>query len=494
VLHPARAPAHAQAASRTLSLWPAVLAKHEQACDGMSVCTDSIAMPPRLGAATILPVAVAARPTWTQQGAHRSGGAAAAAPGSAAHGRHEPHPPASVTDELLEARASPLAQALTSSLYHPSLPTTAEGAQAAGAAAAVAAVTSPPTPLASGSGGGCGGAAARTPCAAAAPAATLGLQHQPSSDGQPHTPLSGSPLTSQGSCCASQLSRQLSSTLSPATGELLRPQPPSFARQGAAAASCAAHHSTAWGKGPQHQPSQHAPRSPLPGLLPLRNAALHGLLQECSPAQRQQVQHMQRAPPAATCTHGDGSGALAMALLPPGTALTAYPAVAAALQRSASAADSSHRQHQAPTAGAAPLRQQQAAAGGSAGTEQGAGAAAADTPAAEEVQAWMLRAALLEDELQGRALEVQDALQQQQERRRLLAQLAASLAAAAATGSDADAAAAGEAAAAVLGSGGGGVRGANRSLYCSAGAGRGGSSGGAAPVSSGLRWVAADVR
>jgi hypothetical protein len=87
--------------------------------------------------------------------------------------------------------------------------------------------------------------------------------------------------------------------------------------------------------------------------------------------------------------------------------MTAYPALVAAA--STSTADA-----------AANYSNPSSAAGGN--------SAAGSDGVAAEVSRWLLRAALLEDELQGRALEVRDALQQATERREQLEALLLSMA------------------------------------------------------------------
>jgi hypothetical protein len=110
--------------------------------------------------------------------------------------------------------------------------------------------------------------------------------------------------------------------------------------------------------------------------------------------------------------------------LPAGTALTAYPAVAAAFSSttvtsepaSAAAADPPNFPRSPPVPVSEPVTPTAAAV---------AELEASTTP--QDVQDWLLRAALLEDELQGRALEAGEDIRALQERRELFASLSASL-------------------------------------------------------------------
>lgn len=187
-----------------------------------------------------------------------------------------------------------------------------------------------------------------------------------------------------------------------------------------------------------HQQLQHSPEK----LSSAHHPQLQLLLQEPTQHQPglQQLQPAGRAP--------DGL------LLPAGSALTAYPDVAAAFN--SAAVQGWLQGHRGLSA--APQQQQGAAAQASPSTGampespfaspagQVAAAAVACTPAAaplsptaaaiaqlesstapEDVQQWLLRAAVLEDELQGRAWEVAEELQAQQERRELFASLASAL-------------------------------------------------------------------
>jgi hypothetical protein len=207
----------------------------------------------------------------------------------------------------------------------------------------------------------------------------------------------------------------------------------------------------------QHSPMQHSPDM----FVSAHNTQLQQLLQ----ASRQQQRGLQQLRPANNATSP---------LLLAGSALTAYPAVAAALSRAASGsllqgrsagapqqgspavahaqlptatsqapgATSTLPRHQATqsaamTAGlvspfAAPAGHSAAAAavGAVPGPHAPTTAAVAELEASsnpEDVQQWLLRTALLEDELQGRALEVAEELQVQHVRRELFASLASAL-------------------------------------------------------------------
>jgi hypothetical protein len=167
------------------------------------------------------------------------------------------------------------------------------------------------------------------------------------------------------------------------------------------------------------------------------NSPLQQLLQ--TPAQQQPLQQLQHA-----------SGGLQ---LPEGTALTAYPAVTAAFQgmtggwlggswgappaaaHTAAAAQQGLVPQGVPAGGAGHTCSSAAITPGPTATAvtgsgqamplSPAAAAAAsgsprlsqDTVSPADVQDWLLRAALLEDELQGRALEVAEELQGVQEHR-----------------------------------------------------------------------------
>jgi hypothetical protein len=214
------------------------------------------------------------------------------------------------------------------------------------------------------------------------------------------------------------------------------------------------------------RPPQFGQRSPLqhsPDLWASGNAQLQQLLQ--APKMQSPVQQLR--PAAANSISGP--------MLPAGTALTAYPAVAAAwnstatagwLQRSAASAHASLLQHgsfstgaphQGASAAASPAQYKHGSSAAlppngmlclespfarAAGHCAAAAVQAPEQPAVpaeaaaavaeasathEDVQGWLLRAAVLEDELQGRAMEISEELQVLQERREVLASLTQAL-------------------------------------------------------------------
>jgi len=252
-------------------------------------------------------------------------------------------------------------------------------------------------------------------------------------------------------------------------------------------------------RSPLHQPQysclQHSPLV----FAKARNAQLQQLLQ--APTQPQLLQQLQPAP------------ATGPQLLPPGSALTAYPAVAAALSTAAAAGaggilpgrwgrstaagqafsparvTTSSTDWPAPTSQALPgellslespfaaVAAEQALSSTAAAAVQHstppAGPAAGVEASTSDVQDWLLRTALLEDELQGRALEVAEELQQLQERHELFVSLAASLQCSAASS------AAHEAAASAAADSLGAARGSRGALYPP----------GSMRNSPGIRWV-----
>jgi hypothetical protein len=135
-------------------------------------------------------------------------------------------------------------------------------------------------------------------------------------------------------------------------------------------------------------------------------------LQQLLQAPKQQQPGLQQLRPVETA---------ASPLLLAGSALTAYPGVAAALSMAASGS-----LLQACSTAAV----QQGFSGVVHGPHAPTAAAVAELEAStnpQAVQQWLLRTALLEDELQGRALEVAEELQVQHERRELFASLASAL-------------------------------------------------------------------
>lgn len=215
------------------------------------------------------------------------------------------------------------------------------------------------------------------------------------------------------------------------------------------------------------RPPQFGQRSPMqhsPDMWTTGNAQLQQLLQ--GPTQQFPVQQMRPA------VINSSSGPM----LPAGTALTAYPAVAAALnntaatgwlQRSAASTHASLLQHGSfsttapyhgqegtavvpalykqgsstalPPPGTLCLESPFARAAGHCAAAalqapvqpavptEGAAAVAEASTTQEDVQGWLLRAAVLEDELQGRAMEIAEELQVLQERREVLASLTQAL-------------------------------------------------------------------
>jgi hypothetical protein len=136
------------------------------------------------------------------------------------------------------------------------------------------------------------------------------------------------------------------------------------------------------------------------------------LLQE--PKQQQSLQQLQPAGISNMISQG----------LPAGTALTAYPAVAAAFNSAAGPVEPTS----AAAAGPPKLSWNPVVPASEPATPTAAAVAeleASTTP--QDVQDWLLRAALLEDELQGRALEAGEDIRALQERQELFASLSASL-------------------------------------------------------------------
>lgn len=239
----------------------------------------------------------------------------------------------------------------------------------------------------------------------------------------------------------------------------------------------------------QHQYQQQQRPSPLQHSPQMFAGAMNSPLQQLLQAPPLAPQLPQMQPNA-----GAPAG-LNNTMLPADTALTAYPAVAAAVN-SVTAAAWLHRrwgpvgQDQQQASAVAPS----AAHGGVDSPPAPSAATAAAVAALEvstspaDVQHWLLRTALLEDELQGRALEVSDELQALQERRDLMASLAASLQSS--SGSDAHGSAVAAAVQSLQGDRASSSSTTNGALYRAA-AGGGAGAGGIRASSPGIRCVSA---